>query len=143
MGLASKIVRENLAIPGEPSEWVTLRAVSDKKLREAARELGTEQSRSYFLSLKGVPSDVLKTIETLKANVAVEKTEGAAAGIKPADKYDWDMLCRSAIIAWSYSDKPTPEEIADLTSDTKEWIVGQILEMSGQSSKSEDDGKNS
>ena len=131
MGLASKIVRENLAIPGEPGEWVTLRAVSDKKLREAARSA----SREAMLSVKGLPDEVIKVINGASRPNAEKALEKA-----PEEAYDWDMLCRSAIIAWSYSDKPTPDEIGDLVTSTKRWVVRQILEMAGVT---EDESKNS
>lgn len=121
MALASKIVRDQIPIPDEPGEWVTLRAVSDRKLREASQA----QSRDVMLNFKGLPEEVIKAAVSGDR----DKAEQALAK-KPEESYDWDMLCRSAIVAWSYSARPTPDEIADLTTKTKRWIVQQILEMS-------------
>ena len=129
--LASRIIRERVPIPGEDGEWVTLRGVSDKKLREA----GQAQSREAMQGFRGLPEEVVKAAlggDKKKAEEALAK--------KPEEGYDWDMLCRSAVVEWSYSKKPTPDEIADLTTKTKRWIVGQILEMSDET---EDDEKNS
>jgi hypothetical protein len=120
--LTSRIVREQVPVPGDDGAWVTLRALGGTKLREASQE----KSRQQLMVFKAMGADGIKAIQ----EAGREQTD-AALKADPLAAYDIDTLIRAGIVGWSYyQGKPKVEDIDSLDDATQEWAATEILKMS-------------
>ena len=104
--------RRRLEIPHEPGEWIEIRLVSWEKLqqaRQARLDGALDMARRVGMSLEGI------------------QQTGERAEAKDSDKYDRGTLLRSAVVAWSYDARVTPDNVADLDEQTAGWLVEQIV----------------
>lgn len=114
--LTSKITK-TLDVPGEPGEHITIRRLSGKAIEEARREF----SRSIFTIYSA------EMIERMQAKPS--DPDEAATEASPLAGYDVATVLRCGITAWSYSKRPTPEQIDDLDEQTREWAATEILAL--------------
>lgn len=128
--LTSNITRR-LDVPGEDGAWVQIRKLPWRKLREAS-DAQKEQAYAHVKALGK---------EGMDAVSQVTPDQIAALKRDPSNQYDTGTLLRAGVTAWSYSEKPTPDEIDDLDAATSSWLVGAILALAGVTA-SEDDSKN-
>jgi len=124
-------VKLRLDVPGEADQWVEIRKLPWRKLREAS---DAQQTIAYAH---------VKTLgkEGLDAVKDVTPDQIAALRKNPLASYDAGVLLRAAVTAWSYSAKPTPEEIDDQDDALVEWLVGEIVTLA-KPPRSEADEKN-
>jgi len=121
--LMSKI-RRRLAIPDEPNDWMELRALSGKKLEEAS--WWAQRKAIEMAKLAG--QEFIDAMETYRADLAEAEVKA-----NPLQQYDIETLVRSGIVAWSYEMRLTPENIAELDSETREWAAREILKLTEES----------
>jgi hypothetical protein len=124
--------------PTEPGQWVEFRKLPWRKLEEARRETQIDSAAL----MKAYGADLIKEIQKLSAGISEDMQAAVAAERqRRATQYDTGVLLRAGIVRWSYSDKPTPEQIDDLDPDTAAWARDQILDLS-VTERTEADRKN-
>ena len=57
------------------------------------------------------------------------------ANADPANTFDRALVLQSGLVSWSYSDKPTPEDIDGLDEATVDWLFREIIAFSGPPSE--------
>lgn len=114
-------VKQRLDVPGEDGQWVEIRKLPWRKLREAA-EAQQAIAYGYVKTLGKEGMDAVR-------GVTAEQIE--AVQRDASSRYDWGVLLRGGITAWSYSASPTPDEIDDQDPEWAGWVVGQILALAG------------
>jgi hypothetical protein len=129
--LLSSQVKTRREIPDSNGQWVEIRKLGWRKLREAAESM----QRTAYETVRALGKDGMDAV----AKVTPEQI--ATFKRSPASQYDPVILLRSAVVAWSLSEKPTPDEIDDLPEDVASWLVDEIVALS-KPERSEDDQKN-
>lgn len=124
-------VKVRLDVPDEDGQWIEIRKLPWRKLREAA---DVHQSAAYA-HVKALGKDGLDAVKD------VTPEQIAALKQNPLASYDAGVLLRSAITAWSYPEKPTDAHIDDLDEAVAEWLVGEIVALA-RPPRSEADAKN-
>ncbi len=127
--LTSRITKE-VPIPHEPGEWLRIRRLPGKKLEEAREE----KTRQALVRCRAMGGEAIKQLQETSRE---EATQTLAAD--PFAQHDTDTLLRAGIIAWSYEEKPTPQNIEDLDEQTRQWAAREIFALSFVT---EDDSKN-
>lgn len=112
-------VTKRLDIPGELGQWILIRKLPWRKLREASQV----QQREAFAAVRALGKDGLDAV----SDVTPDQIQ--AFKNNPSAQYDPGTLLRAAILQWSYSDKPTPEEIEDLDTDTADWLLHEVVAL--------------
>jgi len=129
--LTSKIVSDDLPIPGCPGEWMRFRALGGSALR-AARD---EKSRRTLRNIREIGGEIYREMQAMpREDVATTLASD------PLGQYEIDVLLSAGIVAWSLDEKINPKSIADLSEDVQEWAAREILKLSPLA---EDDSKNS
>jgi hypothetical protein len=125
--------------PSEEGVWFEFRKLPWRKLEEARR--ATQIDGAGLVKAYGAA--LIKEIQTIAEDGIDDSMKAAVAAEKAAraQQYDTGVLLRAGIWKWSYSDKPTPDEIDELDDDTAQWARGEILALS-VTAKSEADRKN-
>jgi hypothetical protein len=118
--MLTNLVKKRLDVPKEDGQWIEIRKLPWRKLREASET----QQHAAFAFVKTLGKDGMAAVKEVTAE------QIAAFKANPAASYDPGVLMRSAVTAWSYSDKPTPEQIDDLDPDTASWLVDEIVALS-------------
>lgn len=108
---------KEIELPG--GEQVTIRELSVGQLREADRK-GTEEAVRLMAMMPE------KIVESQLANQRDRQMER----IVRYEGYDPESLLRYGIIAWTFSEELTPENIAALGAQTGEVIARAIFELS-------------
>ena len=106
-------VTQTQEIPHEEGASITFRKLSWREWQHAAEVKRTEA----FEMFKGMPAELLE---------AMRQKESPAL-VAESDQYDTYSLLRAGIIAWSYPEPLTAENIKLLDSQTAEWAIEQIL----------------
>ena len=112
-------IKVKLNVPGEDGQWIEIRKLPWRKLREASE---VQQDKAYAL-VKVLGKEGLDAVKD------VTPAQIAALQKNPVAQYDAGVLVRGAIVAWSYSAHPTPAEIEDLDAALVEWLVGEIVHL--------------
>ena len=105
----TKGVTRKVEIPHEPDQWVQLRMLTYRQLAEARR----------------VKLDDLFTVMRGLKDIALPQQDGQAVA-DPLAGYDVGVLLRYGIVAWSYGETVTPDELDDRTA---QWAAREILAM--------------
>jgi len=127
---------ERFDIPHEPGEWMELTALSWKKLKKARKALQGEQietMRAFGAELMAAFKD-----DSIKEDRLRQLEKRQQYHIST---FDLETLLSHGIVAWSYAEKPTPENIAELDERTATWAAEQIIELTRP--PDEDETKNS
>lgn len=124
-------IKVRLDVPHETWQWVEIRKLPWRKLREASE---TQREHAYAAA-RSLGKDGLEAIRNVTAEQIAELKRSQTA------QYDPGTLLRAAVTAWSYSDKPTPDELDDLDTVTAEWLVGEIVALA-MPARTEADSKN-
>lgn len=146
MALVKHLIRSHVQIPHEPGEWMDLRPLTFMELDDA-------QMKGYVGMLKGVGEmeEVSATVVKIMAAQADAQAETAAAtgdeeegevaaAVKrveaepdPLAGLDaYTVLC-AGIVAWSYEDEVTPENIRLLDPETATWAAAEIVALKSKS----------
>ncbi len=130
--LTSK-VRERIELPHEPGEWIEIRQLSKYQLdeaRERKAELNMAGSRRFIEF-----SVLRKQFEADTPPVEAPKPETEATDETPVtpepepDPLIWlddFTLLKYGVVAWSYPDKVSMENIADLDEETVRYVAGKL-----------------
>lgn len=121
MTLTSRLGTKRLDVPNDPGEWIELRAVGGRRLREAA----AQKSRDALLQVRAAGGEIA---ELWQKNAKDTDTDTAKKDV--LNTYDALTVCYVGIVGWSYEEKVKPATIDDLDSDTQDWAARQILELS-------------
>lgn len=119
--LTSKIVSDDLPIPGRPGEWMRFRALGGSALR-ASRE---EKTRRTLGDMRAMGGEVVRQIQEMNREEAA-----ATLAADPLAQHEIDVLLSGGIVAWSLDEKINPRNIADLPEDVQEWAAREILQLS-------------
>jgi hypothetical protein len=119
MGLTARITKR-LDVPHEPGQWIQIRKLPGRKLREAT----DVQQRAAFGYVSVLGKDGMEAVKS------VTPEQIAAFQRSPSSAFDRGVLLRAAVVAWSYSDKPTPDEIEDLDLETEAWLADEVVLLS-------------
>jgi hypothetical protein len=116
-----QIVKQKLAeVPGLPGEWVEIRKLGWRALREASEAA----SRSAFEYVRALGKDGMEAV----AQVSKEQIEEYRKS--PAAAFDPGRILRGGVVAWSLGDKVTPEVLDDLPEEAADYLVAQIVALS-------------
>lgn len=105
-------IRKRVDIPHEPGEWMEFRMLSGKEF-ELAQERRLQRSIALMRSLGGELLD----------NVRGEPADGGDAENDPLAALDTDTLLYHGIVAWSYDEPVTRENIDLLDERTRVWAA--------------------
>jgi hypothetical protein len=112
-------VKKRLEIPGHDGQWVEIRKIGWRKLREASEE----QQRQALQYVRALGKEGMELVKSVTADqIDTHKR-------RPAASYDAAMLLRSAVNAWSLSEKPSPEELDGLPEEVADWLVDEIVAL--------------
>lgn len=125
MAIITNITRQ-VEIPHEPGEHMTFRRLSWRQLEQAS----DKASESALTRIKAMGGDLLKAIQGAAGEQAQD----------PAATYDRATILNMGIVAWSYDDPVTPENIDLLDEETAAWAFREILALNAP--RTEADRKN-
>lgn len=104
-----------LESPFEEGSWVTIRALTGDEMDEA-KDASTQKTMKQFEG----------SIETF-LNMDITRAENAAKAVRKG-AYDPAVLLGYAIVAWSEPDPVTPENIALLDGQTRDWLWQEVVD---------------
>jgi hypothetical protein len=119
MGLVSGITT-TVNPPDELDQWVEIRKLSSKQLRESRRR---QQLRAAETA-RAFGGDIMAALQN--ANTS----EVATAAADPRTNHDQDYVLEAGVVNWSY-ETPAKKHLDDLDEPTAEWLVGEILTFAG------------
>lgn len=117
-------VTSKLEVPGEIGQWVEIKKLGWKKLREAV-EVASEGA---MRAMRALGKDGLEAVRGVTADQIAEQQKAAADD--PASAFDPTTLLRAGVKAWSYERKLTPEALDDLDPAMASWLVREIAVLS-------------
>jgi hypothetical protein len=126
MGFASQI-----------TDTVTLTNSTDtvviKKLgHKAQRAAEMERQRLELVRLVSIGAGLIDVQNAVRKSLAENGgAEGVMKAIEadPLQKYDRDTLLEKGIVSWTLSDKPTPDQIADLDEPDADLLAHRIYDL--------------
>lgn len=121
-------------VPMQDGHSVTIRKLGWKALVDASNET---QRKGIELAKAVGPGGLLAEITKQGGEAAIE----AQANADPVLQFDRFTLLDRGIKAWTFSDKPTADEIADLDEDVAKLLARKIYDLS-KPTTAEDDRKN-
>lgn len=126
MAIAGRTI--SVAVPHEEGVEFTLRSLSHKVLRNAAKAYLKDVTKDLADLDIGKLRDAIKTGD-LDQDVTTE------ANSQDADYgYDPDMILEAGIVSWSYEQAVNPQTIGELDQTTADWAFRQIVDMSRRKS---------
>lgn len=105
-------VTKRIDLAHEPGAWIEVR-MPGKAILDNAREAGM---RKTLERVAGIDLSQYKDL--------APQTEREA---NPADGLDWQVLLGECVIAWSYGDPVTPENIAELDEVTVGVVIDALI----------------
>ena len=115
---------ETIDLPFDPPHTATIRKLAGRHLEKAKQE-------NQFASV-----DALRRMGGVKFQQEIaalgDQSKEAIAKFQadPMNEYDLYVLLRYGVIAWSYSDPVTPEQLDDLVDDAVQFLAAKILRLS-------------
>ena len=110
MSLMHKVTKR-VDLPDEPGQWIEMRMPS-LAILERAQRARQREALAMFIEFDLSRVQGLSRPETERQD---------------AEDYDWQSLLISCIIAWSYTESLTPENIAELDAATVKLLVATLL----------------
>jgi len=126
--MLTNTVTQTLELPHEPGTTITVRMLSGEQLK-AARQVKVKQSLQTIVDLQGLDLTQLQT-------AAAESAKDLEAD--PLAEYDVRTLVHAAVVAWSYAEPVTPENVSALDEVTQDYIAREAI----PATRSEADRKN-
>lgn len=123
-------VTKTIPFPGSEVDTVTIKKLSWRSLEAAEAE---NQRKGIALAKEIGPGGLLAELNGQGGEQAVRDKVAS----NPMLKYDRSTLLEKGIVGWTISQKPTPEEIAELDEDTAKWLATEIYELSRPKSGAE------
>lgn len=115
-------------IPGEPGQTMTLRQLGWRQLAECQEMKQITSLRTF----RGM-GDLLKSLQNdkadLEAQAAADRAEGKAPEVDPLAKYDQATVLHFGVVAWSYPEKITPDNLDNLDEETARWAATEIVNL--------------
>ena len=112
-------ITKRIESPHEPGQHAIIRQLSWRQ-REQAAEV---QMNKTLTRVKNIGPELLREFQRAGQPVDVDAD--------PAVTYDRGTVLQAGLVAWSYSEEPTPEEIDGLDEATVAWLFGEIIAFSG------------
>lgn len=109
MALTNKVTKR-VELPHEEGQWIQVR-MPGLLILDRAREA---RSRQAIKMMSGID---LAQLQTFKR----EATEDTGPD------YDWQTLLTACITAWSYEDKVTPDNVAELDEQTVNAVMAALV----------------
>ena len=120
--LVSRLQPQRREVPLEPGQWIEFKLLSWKDFQEA-EDLKTKKTMS---NVSGISPEALAALASNQAdNDEDEKKLG--------DPYDVMTLVEKSVVAWSYEDEVTVENIRLLDYKTVDWAFPEIIDMNFRS----------
>lgn len=113
-------VTKDVQIPHEPGESATIRRLSHRQLRQAAKA----REKEGIGWLREVGPELVKALRDGDA-AGIQKIEEAQAA--NVNNYDRDQLLAAGLVAWTYPEPVTA--IADLDEDTAAFLAQAIFDF--------------
>lgn len=161
MSVFTSLITQELAVPNDPGQTITIRKLAPKHL-DAARKAGLEHAREQIKDLDADQDliDQLRNILTAHASAAAESAAtvppagavtvdivaaATAAAANPMNGLDPLILIQHGVIGWSYEMERVRASYEDLDEETRDWLAEQILRLARPSlftaATTEDDQK--
>jgi hypothetical protein len=112
-------VRKRLPIPNEPNDWIEIRSLSGPALDEAERVVQRLQVEMANLAGEGLMEQIKKAREESVIAVVVD----------PLQTYDAETVLRKGLVAWSYSERCTVENISEIDRAMQRWAALEIIKL--------------
>lgn len=116
MGLKKKVTHR-LDIPHESGAWIEFREVGWKTL-ERARDARVHTAVGKY---RDFGAELIKSVQEAQGDNAPDVEPDAT------DEYDQTIMLHNSIIAWSYTEAVTMENIDELDELTATWAMGVIV----------------
>lgn len=113
-------ITKRVELPHEPGEWIEIRQLGHVALRKA-REAKLDR---LFSMAKAAGKDVLAALPQSRPN---SQTDQVGAEDNLLSSYDEDMLLRLSIVAWSYPESVTKENLDALDQVTVKVVLDAII----------------
>lgn len=110
MPLAFKLTKR-IHLPNEEG-WIDIRMPS-LAILDAARAAASQKA---FATMSGIDPSVLAGLRSVSDETIAKE-----------QAYDWQTLLRACILAWSYEEPITPENIAELTEDVVTLLLAELF----------------
>lgn len=111
-------------IPGAPEASVSIRGLSPRSLALAAQE----HQRQALLAFKEAKANGAAEFDDVDPEAV--KAYQAQMAKNPLLSYDAATLIEKGVTEWSFELPPTPENIAELDEDVRDYIAEHILRLS-------------
>ncbi len=112
-------IKERVDIPHEPGDWIEVRPLSWFELQEAARA----RTKQVLGDFADYPKDFFESLDTRLAETPAKENDFGG-------EYDRFRILTSAVVAWSYQTKVSPEAIQSLDSRTADWLFSELISRS-------------
>jgi hypothetical protein len=122
--LLTRNVTTTKEIPGEPGATITFRQLGWRQLAEAEEA----RSAAVLRNLKSMGGELLRDLQSINRSEA-EQAAATQTAADPLAKYDQATILYAGIAAWTYSGKPTHEEIDSLDETTAKWAATEIVNL--------------
>lgn len=103
---------------------MTLRQLGWRQLAEAEEA----RSATVLRNLKTMGGELMRELQSVN-RADVQQQAAVEQQADPLAKYDQAIILYEGIAAWSYSSKPTPQEIDSLDANTARWAATEIVKM--------------
>lgn len=113
------------AIPGFPGHSVSIHGLSPRSLEAAAKE---HQRQVLAVLKEAKESGTASAFEEVDPEAV--KTYQDQLRANPLSSYDAATLIEKAVDEWSFELAPSPESIAELDEDIRDYIATEILRLS-------------
>ena len=120
--LTNKATPDRVTIPHEPDEWIEFIPLSWRQLETASKA----RTLAAIKVAGEIPPGVFEKMGNIQERPEVVEPD-------PTEQYDIATVLGSSIVAWSYDDECTSENIDALDEATSKWAHKMALERSVRS----------
>lgn len=130
MAIVNKSKSDRIDIPHEPGEWVELAALSHGDLKRAAAAKDREALVTYQELAAAQDAKTAIKARSFVAEIRAELGEDGIRKVQESggfwDTYSERSIMSAAVVAWSYAEPVTPENLDALDEVTSQWLRNQI-----------------
>ena len=120
--LTSRLQPQRREIPHESGQWIEFKLLSWKEFQEA-EDVKTKKTLS---NVSGISPEAL-------ASLANQASDNDGSRKTLGDPYDVMTLVEKSIVAWSYEDEVTVDNIRLLDYKTVDWAFPEIIDINFRS----------
>ncbi len=129
MSVFAKLRSAVLPIPNANGATATIRGLSPTGLRAAS----AENQRKAVAAMRA-QRELAAGVDEAEADTPVDpeavKAWQEQVRRNPLLSYDAETLIVKGVSAWTLELEPTPENVAELDEDTRDWLATEILKLS-------------